>query len=106
MDIPNKELPVGAMLWDTNIDVMLLERAKPTVYGSSYGYWLISEGRVLVWERPRGYFGAIRIYSVEMAIDDVLTRRKMGFYVGRVSEEWNQLMNEYGHSPLRSHEGP
>lgn len=100
MGIPYHELTIGTMLCDQNIDVMLIERDNPTVYGSSIAFWLIGEERVLVWYREKGYFGHISILSIERAIEESLLEVKRGFRAGMVSEGWRRLMEDNNFSPL------
>lgn len=100
MEIPYNELKIGTMLYDENIDVMMVERANPTVYGSSKAYWLIGEERVLVWYREKGYFGHISILSIKDAIEESTWDVKRGYRAGRVSAGWQKLMKDNNFKPL------
>ncbi len=94
MEIPYIELEIGTILYDVNIDVMMVERDNPTVYGSSKAYWLIGKDRVLVWYRYKGEFGAIKILSIKDAIEESIWDVKIGFRAGRVSARWQKLMED------------
>ena len=100
MEIPYIELKIGTMLYDENIDVIMVERDTPTVYGSSKAYWLIGEDSVLVWYRYKGEFGQIKILSIKDAIEESIWDVKRDFSAGRVSANWQRLMEDNNFKPL------
>ncbi len=93
-------LDIGAFLRDDNIDLMMVGSLDPSIGGTIEAYWLIEDKKVLVWSRRRDLFGHIKILSFHQAIEKSSTELLMNFTVGRVSSNWNTLLQAHNRLPV------